>query len=608
MKFDKVIGKIDPKVVLECEKKMSQVFIHAGLRYDNTAIQIPGFEQFGGDPLLFNLVAPYQHWITDVMPTAATDGKRFYWNPDFILRHSNVGLHLVMAHEAFHAFLMHPDRIMGRIPKLWNIAVDYIVNNMAMDDLKNRNMNAQQMFEKHLGKYITISQYAKVIKDPFNLPDDLKGLFESSFKAGKKNRYGASGGVVLPQPSYEGEVTEEQRKEISRRSKETSCFFADPDIANDFKSPEKIYSYFYQMMPKCPECGRIGMYKMPDKNKNKQQNSGNQQGNQQGNKSGNKQGQSNQGNQPGNQPGNQQGQGNQPGQSCGHGNQGCGHNHNSNSGQGQSGQNGQGQGNSQGQSGSCSNDGSCGTCGGDDYMDIFGFGDTLDEHMATEEEKEKLAQRLASAIEQAKRSAGYVPAGLEAELGELVKPQVRWEDYIRSKIKRTKQGGERSDWTRFRSRPVAWGAMNPKKKSYVVKFACLVDTSGSMADEDIAYGISQLQSLDKNASGWITPADAEIYWDKTVEVKDCKADSLKKMKVIGRGGTAFMSFCSEYKTKLGDADFLVIITDGFLYGDELATAHDPKIPVYWIITSDHADFKPGFGKVFHLRNGDTKAK
>lgn len=610
MKFAKVIGKIDKSVVLQCEDKLSSVFLQCGMRYD-ASLKIEGFDGVGGDPLVFNLVVPYEHYLTDVMPTAATDGKRFYWNPDFILRHSLLGLRFVAAHEAFHAFLMHPDRIMGRIPKLWNIAVDYIVNNMIMDDLKNRQKDPAKMFEAHLGKFITIDQYAALIKDPFNMPKELAGLFENAQKTPKS-------GVMLPQPSFEGELTEEQKKEIKRRSMaQSGCFFADAKIENDFKSPEKIYSYFYQMMPKCPECGRIGMYKMPDKNQQK----GNQQNQsgQNGNKPGQKGKQKN--NQPGQQPGNQPGQGNQPGNQPGqNGNQqgqgGCGHNHGNQQGQGGcghgnqpgSGQQGQGsgQGNQQGQ-GQCDH-GGCGTCGGDDYMDIFGFGDTLDEHMASEEEKEKLAQRLSAAIEQSKRSAGYVPAGLEGELGELVKPQVKWQDYIKSKINRSRQGGKRTDWTKFRNRPLAWGSMQPKKKDYFVKFACLVDTSGSMSDDDIAYGVSQLQSLDRQAEGHIVPADAQIYYDKAVKVKDCKAESLKSMKVVGRGGTAFMSFCSDYQDHFGDADFLIIITDGFLYGDELQTAHKPNIPVYWIITSDHADFKPGFGKVFHLRNGDTTAK
>lgn len=609
MKFSKVIGKIDPKVVAQCEAKMTDLFLKAALKYD-ASVKLEGYEGIGGDPMVFTLVAPYEHRLTDVMPTAATDGKRFYWNPDFILGKTDLGLRFVAAHEAFHAFLMHPDRCAGRIPKLWNIAVDYIVNGMIMDDLKNRNKDADKIFGTHLGKFCTVEQFSKIIKDPFNLPKELEGLFKEQSK--KK----FDSGVMLPQPNYEGDITDEQRKEINRRRNDSGFFFADGGLDNDFKSPEKIYAYFYQQMPKCPECGRIGMYKKPSKNPNqKNKQSGNQQGNQKGQQQGQQPG--NQPGQQGNQPG-QNGQGNQPGNQqgqsggCNHG--GCNHGNqqgNGQSGQGsQPGQNGNqpGQGNQQGNGQGQCDHGGCGTCGGDDSFDIFDLGDTLDEHMASEEDKEKLAARLASAIEQSKRQAGYVPAGLEAELGELVKPQIKWQDYIKSKIKRTRIGSRRSDWTRFKSRPLAYYSLIPKKKDYFVKFACLVDTSGSMSDADISYGVSQLQSLDTQAEGYIVPADAEIYYDQATEVKDCKAESLKKMKVVGRGGTAFMSFCQDYKKHFGDADFLIIITDGFLYGDELKTAHDPKIPVYWIITSDHADFKPGFGKVFHLRNGATTAK
>lgn len=573
MKFEKVIGNIDPKVVKECEEKMSTLFLILAARYDLDSAP----EKIGGDPLISYLMIPCQHYLTNVMSTAATDGKRYYWNPDFIRNLSIVGLRFVAMHEALHATFMHPSRCMGRNPKLWNIAVDYIVNGYVMDDLKKRNKNPAQDFNKHLGNFVTLPQYAQLIKDPFNLPEDLKKIVFSD----EKDTFNS--GVEMPAPDFEGELTEEQKKEAARRQKFGGFFFADPNLDEEMKNPEKVYAYLYSLFPKCPECGKMGVYQKPSSGQNGQ---GKQKGKgkgQQGQNPGNQPGQGQPGNQPGqqgNQPGQGQGQGqgqgNQPGQGCGHGGHGCG------------------------------------TCGGAGSIDVFGLGGTLDDHIDASADKDELSKKLAEAIEHAKREIkskgiGSIPGGLEDELGELIKPQVKWQDYIKSKITRIRNDGSRSDYTRFKTRPLTYQCMTPKRKDYYIKFACLLDCSGSMSDDDIIYGVSQLQSLDSKAEGVIVPADCTIYFDKAVKVKSCKAEELKKTKVVGRGGTSFMDFTSQYKEKLGEVDFLIVISDGFISEEEMNSFDDPSVPLYWIITSDHASFSPKYGKVFRLRNGDTRA-
>src|SRR5277367_5960789 len=163
MQFSRVIGKIDPKLVRQAEDKLSKVFLELGVRYDNEHVG----SGLGGDPLIFSLMYPVEQVCTMNIPTAATDGKRYYWNPKFVIKQSIKGLRIVCGHEAWHAIYMHPSRRGSRNPKLWNIAVDYIVNGTVMDDFKARKMNAAEMFQKHLGKYMTLAQYAEMLKDPF---------------------------------------------------------------------------------------------------------------------------------------------------------------------------------------------------------------------------------------------------------------------------------------------------------------------------------------------------------------------------------------------------------------------------------------------------------
>lgn len=573
MKFTRIIGKVDPKLVSQAEDKLSQVFLELGTRYNNEHVGTG----MGGDPLIFSLMYPVEHICTLNMPTAATDGKRFYWNPKFVLKQSRIGLRIVCGHEAWHAIYMHPSRRGSRLPKLWNIAVDYIVNGTVMDDFKARKMNAAEMFQKHLGRYMTLAQYAELLKNPF---EKVKGFDDID-----PQQAGASSDVELPAPNEDRELTEKEIKELERREKMPKFYFADPDLEEEMKRPEKIYDLLYALLPKCPKCGRVGMYKQPDKGK-KDKGKGKKDKGDKGDKG--DQGQDSK--DKGDQQGNDQGQ--NPGDKHDHGDGqpcGCGDPHGQ--GQGQPDPNGQGQ--------SCNGDEPCDNCGGG--TDIFGFGSTLDDHMDTEESEEKLAKRISDAMEAARKMAGHVPAALEDELGKLTAPKVTWQDIIRTRLLKARAGNGRNDWTRFRSRPMFTGLMVPKRKNYFAHFGCLLDTSGSMSRDDMAFGLSQLCALDERSEGTIVPADAEIYWDKATKIKKAVPDEISKVKIVGRGGTKYAEFFTDYEKNIGKCDFLILITDGFLLDTDLAEMKYPGVDVIWLITSG-SSFTPPFGRAFDLRS------
>ena len=69
-------------------------------------------------------------------PTAATDGKHFYYNSRFIMMLRKKEVEFLVAHEVLHVVYDHMDRRGTRDPQLWNIADDYCVN----ADLKNHNI------------------------------------------------------------------------------------------------------------------------------------------------------------------------------------------------------------------------------------------------------------------------------------------------------------------------------------------------------------------------------------------------------------------------------------------------------------------------------------
>jgi len=561
MKFSRVIGKIDPKLVHQAENKLSQVFLELGTRYNNEHVGTG----MGGDPLIFSLMYPVEHVATLNIPTAATDGRRYYWNPKFVLKQSRIGLRIICGHEAWHAIYMHPQRRGSRLPKLWNIAVDYIVNGTVMDDFKARKMDPKEQFTKHLGKYMTLKQYAEILKNPFS---SIKGF--EDLKPGEEQ---ADPFVELPAPNEDRELTPKEMKELERREKVQKFFYADPDLDEEMKRPEKIYDYLYNLLPKCPKCGSIGVYKKPDPNKGKGKGKDKSQGDKQG--QGQKQSQA---------------QGQQA-----HHDHGDGSPCNCPDHQGSS----QNQGNNGGQDPNANSPGGhCDECGGG--FDIFGFGSTLDDHIDTEESEEKLAKRISDAMEAAKKMAGHIPAALDDELGKLTAPKVTWQDIVRTRALKARAGNGRNDWTRFRSRPMFTGLLVPKQKKYYVHFGCLLDTSGSMSKDDMAFGLSQLAALDERSEGTIVPADATIYWDKATKIKKANFEEISKVKIYGRGGTKYAEFFTDYEKNIGKCDFLIVITDGYLLDSDLAEMKHPGKDVIWLITSG-SSFTPPFGRAFDLR-------
>ena len=152
MKFTKVITNIDldPKIVAKAEEKLTKVFMDlasGSSKQYGTCL--------GGNPFIYILTYPVIHvcsyFVTGKdrndepifsIDTAATTGKMIYWNPEFVNKHHLFGLRFIMSHEALHSWYFHTKRRGTRNPKLWNIVIDYIVDQVLCDDLTSRGCNA----------------------------------------------------------------------------------------------------------------------------------------------------------------------------------------------------------------------------------------------------------------------------------------------------------------------------------------------------------------------------------------------------------------------------------------------------------------------------------
>ncbi len=77
----------------------------------------------------FGTLAMFARFIASpTIPTAATDGRDIFFNPQFLSSLPSQQQDGALLHELLHAALLHPLRLRERQPELWNIAADIVVN------------------------------------------------------------------------------------------------------------------------------------------------------------------------------------------------------------------------------------------------------------------------------------------------------------------------------------------------------------------------------------------------------------------------------------------------------------------------------------------------
>ena len=67
---------------------------------------------------------------TKKLPTAATDGRKIFFNEEFLNSLSSKEQNALMLHEVLHMALLHVTRRQNRDPDIWNIAADIVVNDL----------------------------------------------------------------------------------------------------------------------------------------------------------------------------------------------------------------------------------------------------------------------------------------------------------------------------------------------------------------------------------------------------------------------------------------------------------------------------------------------
>ena len=112
-KFKDLLGPMDPKVDREVREKLITARVGLLLR-----------ASFFGNLATRLTLTNADEWC----PTAATDGRRFYYNTKFINMLKPKEVEFLFGHEVLHCVYDHFGRRGDRDPQLFNIANDYCVN------------------------------------------------------------------------------------------------------------------------------------------------------------------------------------------------------------------------------------------------------------------------------------------------------------------------------------------------------------------------------------------------------------------------------------------------------------------------------------------------
>jgi predicted metal-dependent peptidase len=191
----------------------------------------------------------------------------------------------------------------------------------------------------------------------------------------------------------------------------------------------------------------------------------------------------------------------------------------------------------------------------------------------TESEKELIKRACAQeAKDFASKNPGNMPAGVLRWADIVVGPsKTDWRKILLSQIKRvfsSLRGKADYSYSRMSRRQLPGRSVNrpifPGMVKPEINVACVVDTSGSISDKDLAYMMAEIDKVMKSCDVprvRVVSCDSTVHSDTTVEnLKDLKYD------IKGGGGTDMglaLSYLSKKRKGNPVPSAVIVLTDGY---------------------------------------------
>ena len=147
-----------------------------------------------------------------------------------------------------------------------------------------------------------------------------------------------------------------------------------------------------------------------------------------------------------------------------------------------------------------------------------------------------------------------------------------WKNILRNYlINKSKRSSIKRSNRRFPYSHIKGSAKDKKSNLSVI-----LDVSGSVTNEHISKALSEILVITNNQDVILVQVDSEAR-DPEILTRRTKAITRS-----GSGGTLLSSGLS----KIRDCNLVLVITDGYLYDEDIAKFNEYKKPILWMITSN----------------------
>ena len=177
--------------------------------------------------------------------------------------------------------------------------------------------------------------------------------------------------------------------------------------------------------------------------------------------------------------------------------------------------------------------------------------------------RDKIRGLLGDAVTKASKSNkwGSVPMEIQEVVRKLVSNEIDWRGVLRQFVGRCRSMERNSTIKRINKK--APYLFPGHKRKYKAKFACFIDQSGSMSDEDISLLFSELESFAQHTELDVFHFDTEV--DENSQTKWKKGRPFPPAHRTRCGGTDFQSvvdFCNRRDNR-GQWSGVLMLTDGY---------------------------------------------
>ena len=218
-----------------------------------------------------------------------------------------------------------------------------------------------------------------------------------------------------------------------------------------------------------------------------------------------------------------------------------------------------------------------------------------------EQERESTAQankwkRLITEAHTYSKNIGKEASGIDRQIGDLLDEKVNWKTLLHRYITKTIPYDYTYNFPSKKS--LSCGFYMPSVKKEEVDISAVIDTSGSIDNEQIQEFITEIISIAKsfnNVKIRLIPCDCQIQGDYPIE--NGNIATIQELKFKGGGGTDFNIPLNYIRDNYNQTKLVIYFTDGF--GTKIQQGDYP-FNLIWLIAKGNDDLVKDSGEVIRI--------